>query len=415
VKKPSRFSSHPLQIHLPFLLCALLLISCTKSSDATPSQRASPSGLIPTRSVLTSTSTESSTEDIYLSQYCPLSFIVPEDWSVTEVDAGEPGSHSMSAPTVVLTKGEYELAVICYVLAKDSAISPGGRAAGELISMQDVPFLDGSASGQAIVWEGDTVAVLYTYRSEKLTIFVDIGPNPYADNTVPYEEFDIAEDVILEVVQMLESTFLTEDITNLEPIPTPDDPLAILPMDDFFHSQVDDIDLPNACAPTAGFIVLDYLKRETTLDEVARLLRKVEPEQGGFDPACERNVVCTSPMILAQRLSSEYHLTITTRQGWTLDSIYDALRSGHPVIADILWRADIQGLGHFVVIFGVDRDEKLVYYHDPFEGGSMVATWEVFSERWAGPVDVGDPTFLQGFRYWGMEVYSEEWEIEMSP
>jgi len=27
---------------------------------------------------------------------------------------------------------------------------------------------------------------------------------------------------------------------------------------------------------------------------------------------------------------------------------------------------------------------------------------------------VGDPTYLQGFSYWGMEVFSEDWEKQLS-
>jgi len=241
-----------------------------------------------------------------------------------------------------------------------------------------------------------------------IVVFVDLGPNPY----VPYQEFNITEEIISEV-----SDFMgTVSLTNLPDIPfqsTPEDyPSVFLPMDDVYHSQIDDTELPNACAPTAGYIILDYLKRETSLEIVADQLMMEKPERGGYDPTCQRNIVCTSPMTLAQKLSSEYQITIHTRQGWTFDAVHDALIRGHPIIADILWRNNSHGLGHFVVIFGIDKENELIYYHDPVVGPGIISSWQDFSERWAGPVDVGDPTYPQGFQFWGMEVYIDIWENE---
>jgi uncharacterized protein YvpB len=403
---------------LCFVTCVIILSACGIGLTETPVRPTWSSEPPPTSSafpVIPSNTEVLVSENIFLSQYCPLSFIPTEDWEVKEFGPGEPGSSSMEAATIELIKDQYRLAIICFVKDGETVIGPGGRGAGEPVTLPEIQILDKFVPGQATVWEGAMVSVLYAYQSEIFGIFADLGPNPYPGNTVPYEEFDIAEEVITDVIQILDSISLTEAIDNLEPITTSDNPQAILPMGDFYHSQLDDIDLPNACAPTAGFIVLDYLKRETTLNEFAELLRMVEPEYGGYDPSCERNVVCTSPMTLAQKLSSEYQLTIHTRQGWTLDAVFEALDRGNPIIADILWRLDGQGLGHFVVIFGVDKDEKLIFYHDPLEGESLVSSWQVFSERWAGPVDVGDPTFLQGFQYWGMEVYSDEWEPNSPP
>jgi hypothetical protein len=410
-------SSSSLVFHFLLLfVSAFLLSGCGNSSHATPAIPVQPSESIPILSASTATPNDKAAqvdENLFFSQYCPLSFTVSNGWSVQEFGPGEPGSISMEAPTIELIQDQYRLAIICYVKKGDTVIGPGGRGAGDLVSLPEIQLLDKSVSGQATVWEGATVSVLYAYQSEALTVFVDLGPNPYPTNTVPYQEFDITEELVAEIAQFLATISLTEALDISAPTSTTDDPRVILPMDDFYHSQLDEIDLPNACAPTAGFIVLDYLKRGTTIDEVAELLRMVKPEHGGYDPSCERNVVCTSPMTLAQRLSHEYHLTIHTRQEWTLDAAYNALERGNPIIADILWRIDGQGVGHFVVIFGVDKEEKLIYYHDPLEGESMVSAWQDFSVRWAGPVDVGDPTFLQGFRYWGMEVYSEDWETDI--
>jgi hypothetical protein len=416
MRNPPDSSSLPLHFLLLTLIYTFLLSGC--EDNLTLSTPAPTSKSIPTKSALIATSFDKAVkndESTFFSQYCPLSFNVFDGWSVHEYGPGEPGSSSMEAPTIELIKNQYRLAIICYVKEGDTDIGPGGRGAGELVVLPEIELLDKFVPGQATVWEGAMVSVLYGYQSEVLTIFVDLGPNPYPGNTVPYQEFDIEEEIVTEVAQLLATLALTEALDISSPRSSTDDPRVILPMGDFYHSQLVDIDLPNACAPTAGFIVLDYLKRETTLDEVAELLRKVDPEHGGYDPSCERNVVCTSPMTLAQQLSQEYQLTIHTRQGWTLNAAYEAIDRGHPIIADILWRLEGPRLGHFVVIFGVDREEKLIFYHDPLDGESMVSTWQVFSERWAGPVDIGDPTFLQGFQFWGMEVYSDEWETDPSP
>jgi hypothetical protein len=436
MRKPSSLCPIALHFSLLLLISIFLLPACGNDFIAPPAEQESTS-VIPTLPATTINETVQITppatpeatstiptstpngideivpidQNIFLSQLCPLSFTFFNGWSAQEFSPGEPGSISMEAPTIELIKDQYRLAILCFVKDGENMISPGGRGAGDYVDLPETQFLDKFISGQATVWEGAMVSVLYAYQSEVLTVFVDLGPNPYSTNTVPYQEFDITEEIVTEVAKFLTTFSLTEVLEIPIPNSTTDDPLVILPMDDFYHSQLDDTDLPNACAPTAGFIVLDYLKRETSLDAVADLLMMEKPEHGGYDPSCERNVVCTSPMTLAQRLSYEYHLTIHTRQGWTLNAVYNALNRGHPIIADILWRTDGQGLGHFVVIFGVDKEEKLIYYHDPIEGESIVSTWQVFSERWSGPVDVGDPTYPQGFQYWGMEVYSDEWGL----
>ena len=410
-----------------------LLISCGKYvSSFTPTQEIhiskktepSPDAKVTTSPYLLAT-TETTTQiettvtiipddNLFVSQYCPISLRRNPDWTINEIKAGEPGSRSMEGSTIELIKEQYCLAIICFYQSGDSEISPGGRGAGDIISLPDIQIIDQAIPGQGTSWEGDLISVLYLYRIDNLSIFADIGSNPYPSNPKPDEKFVISQDLVTEVGQILESISLTEPISLIKSTPSSYDLQVILPMEDYYYSQLEDIDLPNACAPTAGFIVLDYLRKETTLVEVAEILMLTDPEYGGYDPACERNIICTSPMTLAQRLSSEYYLTISTRQGWTLESVQEALLKGHPIIADILWRLDGRSLGHFVVIFGVDIANELIYYHDPIEGKSQISSWQDFSARWAGPVDVGDPTYLQGFQYWGMEVYSEDWEDELS-
>lgn len=290
-------------------------------------------------------------------------------------------------------------------------IGPGGMPAGENVSLPEIAFLDKLVPGQAIVWQGATVTALYIYQSEFIKISANLGSSPDPLKPVPFDEFDITQETINEVTEILVTLSLTDDLESTVFTSDCCEPQVILPMDEHYHSQIDDTDLLNACAPTAGFIVLDYLMRETSIDNVIDLLRSIEPEQGGYDPNCERNVVCTSPMTLDQQLSHEYRITIHTRQHWTLETTHNALVRGHPIIADILYRMNMKGLGHFVVIFGVDLEKELIYYHNSLDGENMVSTWQDFSARWAGPVDVGDPTYPQGFQYWGMEVYSEEWDL----
>jgi hypothetical protein len=260
-----RFHSiiYPFQLLLLFLVAVSCLSGCDTLTFSPPSPLPTPV-FTPTTYTLPETPEGNVSGDTYLSQYCPFSFIVPKGWSVSEIGAGDPGSQSLIAPTINLTKEEYQLAIICYVMAMESEISPGGRGAGDVIEMEAIPFIDSFAHGQATIWEDARVSVLYSYESTNLTVFADLGHNPDPNNPVPYHDFNITDACIAEVIQILESVSLTEDLTNLSPTPTSEDPLAILPMEDFYHSQLEDITLPNACAPTAGFIVLDYLKRETT-------------------------------------------------------------------------------------------------------------------------------------------------------
>lgn len=353
--------------------------------------------------------------NIFLSQYCPLSLIPKFGWSVQEHGPGQPGSFSMDVSLIELIKDQYRLAIVCQITSDEMTIGPGGMPAGENVSLPEITLLDKLIPGQAIVSEDITISVIYAYESEFIKIIINLGSNPYPSNTVPYDEFDITQETLNETAGILATLTLTEDLESIVVAEDCCAPPVILPMDENYHSQIDDTDFPNACAPTAGLIVLDYLKRETSIDNVIDLLRSIEPEQGGYDPNCERNVVCTSPMTLAQQLSQEYRLTIHTRQHWTLEAAHNALSDGHPIIADILYRLNMKGLGHFIVIYGVDLENELIYYHDPMDGESMISAWQDFSVRWSGPVDVGDPSYPQGFQYWGMEVYSEDWELIAPP
>lgn len=177
---------------------------------------------------------------------------------------------------------------------------------------------------------------------------------------------------------------------------------AVLPMDEMYHSQLTETDLPNACGPTALLMVLDYCELEHSLDAVIAHHQSIPPSEGGYDPSCTLNGVCTSPGALVKVAEIYYGVSVEARQGWTFEEVRSAIEGGHPVIADINWRLVPGNFGHFVVIYGVNLDTDTIYYHDPYDGSHRSATWEEFLSAWDGPIDVGDPLQPEGHRRWGM-------------
>jgi hypothetical protein len=176
-----------------------------------------------------------------------------------------------------------------------------------------------------------------------------------------------------------------------------------LPMEDQYHSQISETSLPNACGPAALMMVLDYFKVEQSLAEVIRKLQ-FSPAQGGYDPYCSTNPVCTSPGALVQVAREAYGLMVDAHEGWTLDEIQQSIGAGQPIIADIVWRLADEGPGHFVVIYGIDTKQEILFYHDPYDGAEKEASWEAFSVAWDGPVDQGDPLQPNGYAFWGMSL-----------
>jgi len=176
-----------------------------------------------------------------------------------------------------------------------------------------------------------------------------------------------------------------------------------LPMEDQYHSQISETSLPNACGPTSLLMTLDYFDLEESLENVIQK-HQFSPAQGGYDPYCAANPVCTSPGALVQVAREEYGLLVNAHEGWTLQEIQESIAAGQPIIADIVWRLADEGPGHFVVIYGIDIDEQILFYHDPYDGAEKAASWDEFSVAWDGPVDLGDPLQPQGHRFWGMAV-----------
>ncbi len=192
-----------------------------------------------------------------------------------------------------------------------------------------------------------------------------------------------------------------------QPTPQPVEPKATatpvvkLPMEGDYHSQRWETSTKNACGPTALLMVLDYFGEKQPLPDVIRSF-KISPAKGGFDPNCETNPVCLSAAVLEQVAHTTYKMAVKAGDGWTLDQVYDALSQGQPVIADVTWRLVPGGTGHFVVIYGIDRQNQIVYYHDPYDGADLSASWDEFLAAWNGPVDAGDPLQPDGHRSWAM-------------
>jgi uncharacterized protein YvpB len=176
-----------------------------------------------------------------------------------------------------------------------------------------------------------------------------------------------------------------------------------LPMEDQYHSQITETSLPNACGPTSLMMVLDYFDLEESLQDIIQKLQ-YSPAQGGYDPSCTANPVCTSPGALVQVAQEEYGLLVDAHEGWTLYEIQESIAAGKPIIADIVWRLADEGPGHFVVIYGIDIEQEMLFYHDPYDGAEKTASWEEFSIAWDGPVDLGDPIQPQGYQFWGMSL-----------
>lgn len=264
----------------------------------------------------------------------------------------------------------------------NSANSPTGAGA-------NMDFLPTEAAGQQYLWQGNSRRVLYHLETSRLSISISMD--------------------LVSAHSPAESPMQTGRL-NLQFHPPTEThtaeawPAVYLPMRQNFHSQLYETGLPNACGPAAALIVLDYYSLESSMIPIIDHLRAIEPRNGGYDPACSQNPVCTSPSAIARVFADEYKLIAHTRSNWSLEDVHRALQRGNPVIADIRW---FEGgtLGHFVVIYGVDLETSTLTYHDPFEGAERTASWDTFSARWSGPVDVRDPLQPEGFRRWGMEIY----------
>lgn len=211
-------------------------------------------------------------------------------------------------------------------------------------------------------------------------------------------EVEAVAEPVSEVERMPEPAELVQETDD-----QPDERAVRLAMERQYASQLTDTDQPNTCGPTALYMVLDYFDVEDSLERAIDKHR-YPAEQGGYDPQCWANPICTSPGVLARVAREEYGLAVAEREGWTFDEVRQSLAAGRPVIADIVWRLGDGGLGHFVVIYGIDADRQTVTYHDPYDGAAIEASWDNFAAAWDGPVDPGDPLRPEGHRLWAMEI-----------
>ena len=199
---------------------------------------------------------------------------------------------------------------------------------------------------------------------------------------------------------------------NPQPTPVPtatavnEKPMVKLAMEMDYHSQRWETSLKNACGPASLLMVLDYFGKAQPLPEVIQSF-SLAPSQGGFDPNCQDNPVCLSAGVLEEIAHNTYKMAVEAHEDWTLEQVYQALENDQPVIADVTFRLEAGGPGHFVVIYGLDPDKKEIYYHDPFDGASQTASWDQFSASWNGPVDVDDPLQPAGHQGWGMALSAQ--------
>jgi hypothetical protein len=217
----------------------------------------------------------------------------------------------------------------------------------------------------------------------------------------------VVDEVTAEPTQaepVLESTPIEEATATAEPMEEPTHRQVYLGLEDDYHSQLSVTNGESACGPTALLIALDYYDLQSSLPDMITQ-SSFDPQSGGYDPTCTNNVVCMSPQALVKVASEQYGLDVQYGESWSFDQVYAALESGSPVIADIAWDPGRTTLGHFVVIYGIDVENQLVYYHDPYLGAGLSASWEGFQYRWSQTVDVGDPLQGGGYKQWGMAIY----------
>ena len=162
-----------------------------------------------------------------------------------------------------------------------------------------------------------------------------------------------------------------------------------------YHAQLD----YNSCGEASLLMVLDYWGKENSLQKVVEYAKNVG-EAGAYDPACDKNPVCTSSGALVDVASKDYGMMVVSHEGWTQEQVRTSLANGRPIIAGIHYELKKGGFGHFVVIYGFDVEQQQIYYHDPLDGPNQDASWNNFFyigwNNLKDPVDVKDPLQTRG-------------------
>jgi hypothetical protein len=372
----------------------------TVAPDSEPS-RTLTTALEPSQTVALQTATSSDLSSYYENEKYKFSFQIPAGWDLEELFWEE-----MEGPTqaVVLTKDHYRIVLHFKTVFEEVFIGPRGLGGTgvEVIKLDEIPIFGKYVAGHSHVFEGKTKRVMYGVNTNELRLFAGLDQETGPDLEYAWEDIEIPHEIQNEFIILLQTLTRTGEVELPESMALLADIPLILPLDKIYYSQIYDTDVANACGPASALMVLDYYGLEDSMDAVINQLKNM-PSPGAFDPGCYINTVCTSPDALTL-LFYDYGLQVHSHEDWTLAEIFAVVSKGNPIIADILWDASTESLGHFVVIYGVDLDEQILFYHDPYRGREMTAHWDDFASLWEGKVDIGDPLKPEGHHFWGLEI-----------
>jgi hypothetical protein len=400
---------------LSVINAAFLVLTMSAACEVAPSTEHQPDDLTSTPEVdspsavpsvvETNPTSPASTElpgNVYLNQEYQFTFEIPEGWFLEELTWVEMEGEDPHR-AIVLSKDFYEIIFEYKTVFEERWIGPRGMPAGDrLVKLDEIPILGQLTSGHLLVYQDKDKILSFGIRSEELRASILLRQIEGPDMGYSYEDTELPEDIQADLTALVQSLSRTgtyqlpESIAMLAEFP------VILPMEKSYYSQIYDTKVANACGPAAAMMVLDFYGVEDSLQRVIEKLQSM-PGPGAFDPGCYINTVCTSPTALVVLLY-DYGLDVRSHENWTLPEVFAVVSRGYPIIVDILWDTATDSLGHFVVIYGVDIDQELIYYHDPYRGSEMTASWDDFASLWEGRVDIGDPVWPEGHRFWGLEV-----------
>jgi uncharacterized protein YvpB len=359
--------------------------------------------------LLTPTDTQPNTTtpypaNIYFNEKYQFSFQIPAGWSLEEIYWEE-----MEGPTqaVELTKDHYRIVLHFKTVFEEVFIGPRGLGGTdvEVVKLDEISVFEKDINGYRHVYQGNTKRVLFSVSSNELRLFAGLSHETGPDLDFTWENIVIPPEIQLEFINLMKTLTRTGTVAIPESVALLAEIPLILPLEKVYYSQIYDTDVANACGPAAALMVLDYYGQEDSMEVVIQKLRTL-PSPGAFDPGCYINTICTSPEALTMLLY-DYGLHVRSHENWTLPEIFSVVSKGHPLIVDILWDPETASLGHFVVVYGVDLKEELIYYHDPYRGRELSAHWDDFASLWEGRVDIGDPLKPEGHQFWGLEIQQQ--------
>jgi len=202
---------------------------------------------------------------------------------------------------------------------------------------------------------------------------------------------------------------------------------------------------PNTCGAIALYMFLKGERVSVDFPTLVEQLRSERLRTGGYDGYCCSNLVwagdgasylptptpyppnecnpaCVSGEILAKVARQYYGLNISSGDNWSHQSVYQKVKSGHPVLTLIRAGISEDQFGHFVVVRGFTDGGWTVVFNDSypgeeywdFRGGSAsqrqqigegrTIDWDTFDASWASSVDEMDPLSPGGHIRWAMAV-----------